>query len=64
MVVQYRAGHLVDFQLDKMGAQVVRAVLLPLITPDVVLCSDGAGAPHATRNCDIAKKNGALGPIP
>ncbi|MNS32278.1 hypothetical protein D3C72_643570 [compost metagenome] len=36
-------GHLADFQLDKMDAQVVRAVLTPLITPDAVLCSDGAG---------------------
>jgi hypothetical protein len=43
MVVQDRAGHLADFQLDKLDAQTVKAVLAPLIAPDAVLCSDGAG---------------------
>ena len=43
MVVQDRAGHLADFQLDKMDAQTVRAVLVPLIAPDAMPCSDGAG---------------------
>lgn len=43
MVVQDRAGHLADFQLEKMDAQTVRTVLTPLIAPDAVLCSDGAG---------------------
>ncbi|MNR01002.1 ISXO2-like transposase domain protein [compost metagenome] len=42
MVVQDRAGHLADFQLDKMGARTVRAILMLLIAPDAVLCSDGA----------------------
>lgn len=43
MVVQDRAGHLADFQLDKMDAHTVKRVLAPLIAPDAVLCSDGAG---------------------
>jgi hypothetical protein len=43
MVVQGQAGHLADFQLDKMDAQTVRAVLAPLIAPDAVLCNDGVG---------------------
>jgi hypothetical protein len=43
MVVQDRACHLADFQLDKMDVQTVKAVLAPLIAPDAVLCSDGAG---------------------
>ncbi|MNJ40462.1 ISXO2-like transposase domain protein [compost metagenome] len=42
MVVQDRAGHLADFQLERLDALTVRAVLKPLITPDAVLCSDGA----------------------
>ena len=44
MVVQDRAGHHADFQLDKMNAETVIAVLKPLVSPDAVLCSDGAGA--------------------
>lgn len=43
MVVQDRASHLADFQLDKMDVQTVKAVLAPLMAPDAVLCSDGAG---------------------
>jgi len=43
MVVQDRAGHHADFQLDKMNAETVIAVLKPLVSPDAVLCSDGAG---------------------
>jgi hypothetical protein len=43
MVVQDRMCHLADFQLDKMDLQTVKAVLAPLIAPDAVLCSDGAG---------------------
>jgi hypothetical protein len=43
MVVQDRAGHLADFQLEQLNAKAVRAVLTPLIAPDAVLCSDGAG---------------------
>ena len=29
MVVQDRAGHLADFQLDKMDARTVKAILMP-----------------------------------
>jgi hypothetical protein len=43
MVVQDRAGHQADFQLERLDAQTVKAVLQPLIAPDAVLCSDGAG---------------------
>ncbi|WP_323975636.1 IS1595 family transposase, partial [Aeromonas hydrophila] len=43
MVVQDRAGHLADFQLEQLNARAVKAVLEPLIAPDAVLCSDGAG---------------------
>ncbi|MNJ58378.1 hypothetical protein D3C77_540080 [compost metagenome] len=43
MVVQDRAGHLADFQLERLDARTVRTVLQPLIAPDAVLCSDGAG---------------------
>ncbi|MGE6136615.1 IS1595-like element ISAs23 family transposase, partial [Aeromonas salmonicida] len=43
MVVQDRAGHHADFQLEKMNAETVIAVLKPLVSPDAVLCSDGAG---------------------
>ena len=43
MVVQDRAGHLADFQLERLNAKTVRTVLKPLIAPDSVLCSDGAG---------------------
>lgn len=43
MVVQDRAGHHADFQLEKINAEVVIAVLKPLVSPDAVLCSDGAG---------------------
>ncbi len=43
MVVQDRAGHLADFQLERLNARAVKAVLEPLIAPDAVLCSDGAG---------------------
>lgn len=43
MVVQDRAGHLADFQLERLDARTVRRVLQPLIAPDAVLCSDGAG---------------------
>ncbi|MCC0180071.1 IS1595 family transposase [Aeromonas hydrophila] len=43
MVVQDRAGHLADFQLERLNARAVKAVLQPLIAPDAVLCSDGAG---------------------
>ena len=43
MVVQDRAGHLADFQLEQLNAKAVKAVLEPLIAPDAVLCSDGAG---------------------
>ncbi|MGY3888058.1 IS1595 family transposase, partial [Aeromonas aquatica] len=42
MVVQDRAGHLADFQLERLDALTVRVVLKPLIAPDAVLCSDGA----------------------
>ncbi|MFM5463941.1 IS1595 family transposase [Aeromonas simiae] len=42
MVVQDRAGHHADFQLDKLDARTVEAVLAPLIAADAVLCSDGA----------------------
>ena len=42
MVVQDRAGHLADFQLEKLDIRAVRTVLTPLIAPDAVLCSDGA----------------------
>ena len=41
--VQDRAGHQADFQLERLDAQTVKAVLQPLIAPDAVLCSDGAG---------------------
>ncbi|QGZ71164.1 IS1595 family transposase [Aeromonas hydrophila] len=43
MVVQDRAGHLADFQLEELNARAVKAVLEPLIALDAVLCSDGAG---------------------
>ena len=43
MVVQDRAGHHADFQLEKINAEAVIAVLKPLVSPDAVLCSDGAG---------------------
>ncbi|HHQ4552827.1 TPA: IS1595 family transposase, partial [Aeromonas veronii] len=43
MVVQDRAGHHADFQLEKINAETVIAVLKPLVSPDAVLCSDGAG---------------------
>lgn len=43
MVVQDRAGHHADFQLEQMNAETVIAVLKPLVSPDAVLCSDGAG---------------------
>ncbi|MGY3892268.1 IS1595 family transposase, partial [Aeromonas mytilicola] len=43
MVVQDRAGHHADFQLEKMNAETVIAVLTPLVSSDAVLCSDGAG---------------------
>lgn len=43
MVVQDCAGHHADFQLEKMDANAVIAALKPLISADVVLCSDGAG---------------------
>ncbi len=43
MVVQDRAGHQADFQLERLDAQTVKAVLQPFIAPDAVLCSDGAG---------------------
>lgn len=43
MVVQDRAGHHADFQLEKMDANAVIAALKPLISADAVLCSDGAG---------------------
>ena len=38
MVVQDRAGHLADFQLERLDARTVKAVLQPLIAPDAVLC--------------------------
>ena len=47
VVVQDRTGHLADFQLDKQDARSVRTVLQPLIAPDAVLNSNGAGM-HAT----------------
>ena len=43
MVVQDRAGHLADFQLEQLNARAVKTVLEPLIALDAVLCSDGAG---------------------
>ncbi|CAJ1906319.1 IS1595 family transposase ISAs23 [Aeromonas jandaei] len=43
MVVQDRAGHHADFQLEEINAETVIAVLKPLISRDAVLCSDGAG---------------------
>ena len=43
MVVQDRAGHLADFQLERLDAKTVQRALKPLIAPDAVLCSDGAG---------------------
>ncbi|BBU03901.1 hypothetical protein WP9W18E04_12400 [Aeromonas veronii] len=43
MVVQDRAGHHADFQLEKINAEAVIAVLKPLVSPDTVLCSDGVG---------------------
>ncbi len=43
MVVQDRAGHLADFQLERLNARAVKAVLEPLMAPDAILCSDGAG---------------------
>ncbi|CAJ1850242.1 IS1595 family transposase ISAs23 [Aeromonas hydrophila] len=43
MVVQDRAGHHADFQLEEMNAETVIAVLKPLVSKDAVLCSDGAG---------------------
>jgi hypothetical protein len=43
MVVQDRASHLADFQLERLNARTVNAALKPLIAPDAVLCSDGAG---------------------
>ncbi len=43
IVVQDRAGHHADFQLEKINAETVIAVLKPLVSPDAVLCSDGAG---------------------
>ena len=43
MVVQDRAGHHADFQLEKINAETVIAVSQPLMSPDAVLCSDGAG---------------------
>ncbi len=43
MVVQDKAGNLADFHLEQLNARAVKAVLEPLITPDAVLCSDGAG---------------------
>ena len=36
-------GHHADFQLEHMNAETVIAVLKPLVSPDAVLCSDGAG---------------------
>ncbi|EPC3543647.1 IS1595 family transposase, partial [Aeromonas hydrophila] len=36
MVVQDRAGHLADFQLEQLNARAVKAVLEPLIAPDAV----------------------------
>ena len=43
MVVQDRVGHHADFQLEKINALAVIAVLKPLVSKDAVLCSDGAG---------------------
>ena len=42
MVVQDRAGYHADFQLEQMNAEMVIAVLKPLVSPDAVLCSDDA----------------------
>lgn len=42
MVVQDWAGHHADFQLEKINADAVSAVLKPLVSPDAVQCSDGA----------------------
>ena len=42
MVVRDREGHTADFKLEKLDAEHVRAVLLPLIDREAVLCSDGA----------------------
>ena len=39
MVVRHHA----DFQLEPMNAETVIAVLKPLVSPDAVLCRDGAG---------------------
>ena len=43
MVVQDRAGHLADFQSERLDAKTAQRALKPLIAPDAVLCSDGAG---------------------
>lgn len=36
--VQDRAGHLADFQLERLNAKTIREVLQPLIAPYAVLC--------------------------
>ncbi len=43
MVVQDRAGHHADFQLEQMNAEMAIAVLTPPVSADAVLCSDSAG---------------------
>jgi len=39
MVVQDRAGHHADFQLEKINTEAVIMVLKPLVSPDALLCS-------------------------
>lgn len=43
LVVRDRSGQTADFQLDKLDAAHVTAVLRPLIDPDAILCTDSAG---------------------
>jgi transposase-like protein len=52
MVVRDREGHTADFQLEKLDAAHVSAVLKPLVDKTSVLCTDGAAvyAAFARRN--------------
>ena len=43
LVVRERSGQTADFRLDNVDAAHITTVLRPLIDPDAILCTDGAG---------------------
>lgn len=47
LVVRDRSGRHADFHLHKLDAAHVHAVLQPLLDPDAILCTDGAGVYHS-----------------